>query len=148
MLTIAPAPLMMAILSLSREPIEAPRIVDEERVALRIAWRDLTQQIDEIAVVGHFLEIRMRPIGAPERTVAEIGDQLAREWDRVLPRRPLTRDALGAADFHPDVLLREQREQRAKVGMVDALGGVDAAHVIDDHRHGRALERGRELGDA
>src|SRR5207253_3592837 len=77
---IEPAPLMSAALSLSREPIEALRVVDQHRLPLLLRRRNLGEKIDEIAVVGHFLEIGMRPVGAPDRAVAKIGDQLSREW--------------------------------------------------------------------
>src|SRR5438105_4565373 len=100
---IEPAPVMSATLSLSREPIEALRVVDQHRLPLLLRRRNLGEKIDEIAVVGHFLEIGMRPVGAPDRAVAEIGDQLAREWHRILPRCPLPRDALGPAHLDPYV---------------------------------------------
>src|SRR5207237_8150121 len=31
--------------------------------------------------------------------------------------------------------------------MIEALGSIDAAHMVDDDRHRRALERRRELSD-
>src|SRR5947207_5264720 len=99
---IEPAPVMSATLSLRREPIEALRVVDQHRLALLFGRRDFSEQVDEIAVVGHFAQVGMRPVGAPDGAVAEIGDQLARERHRVLPRRMLPRDALGAAHLDPD----------------------------------------------
>src|SRR5204862_5607243 len=58
---IEPAPVTMATLSLSREPIEPLRIVDEQPLALRLGGGVVADQIDEIAVVRHKGEIRMRP---------------------------------------------------------------------------------------
>ena len=90
----------------------------------------------------------MRPVGAPERAVAELGDELAPEWNGIAPRRALARDALGAAHLHPDVLRPHEREQRLELRALHTLRGVDAAHVIDHDWHRRALQRRRELGDA
>src|SRR5436190_10069152 len=61
-----PAPVTIATLSLSREPIEALRIVDEEGAALGFGRCHVGDEIDEIAVVGHYLQVRMGPVGAPD----------------------------------------------------------------------------------
>src|SRR4051812_30409537 len=47
------------------EAIESRRVVDEQSLALRLGGRDLGEQVDEHAVIGNFLEVGMRPIGAP-----------------------------------------------------------------------------------
>src|SRR2546429_6116260 len=143
-----PAPVTMATLSLSREPIEPLRMVDEQPLALRLGGAVVADQIDEIAVVRHEGEIRMRPVGAPQRAIAELRDQLPREGHRVAPGRALARDALGAAHLDPDVLRLQEREQRLELRALRAARSIDAPHVVDDDRHGRALERRRELGDA
>src|SRR5256885_12860941 len=57
-----PAPLTIATLSLSREPIEALRIVDQEAPALRLGRGVFADQVDEVAVIGHYGEIRVRPV--------------------------------------------------------------------------------------
>src|SRR3954451_5486081 len=64
-----PAPATIATLSLSREPIETLRVVDEQCAALRVARRHVGDEVDEVAVVGAFLQVRMRPVGAPHGAV-------------------------------------------------------------------------------
>src|SRR5438045_8044214 len=59
-----PAPVTIATLSLSRKAIEAPRIVDQQAPARGFGRRDLADEIDQIAVIGHHGEIGMRPVGA------------------------------------------------------------------------------------
>src|SRR5205823_1361367 len=130
-----PAPLTIAILSLSREPIEALRIVDQQPPALGFGGSVFADQVDEIAVVGHHGEIRMRPVGTPERAIAEFRDQLAAERNCVAPRRALARDALRAAYLDPDVLRLHEREQRLEVRALHPLGGIDAADVVDHDPH-------------
>src|SRR3954469_13534478 len=143
-----PAPLTSATLSLSRKAIEAPRIVDQQPLALGLARRHVGDEVHEIAVVGHFGEIGMRPVAAPEHAGAELGDEFARERGGVRPGRALARDALRAAHLDPEVLGPQEIEERAKFGAVHPFGRIDAAHVVDDHRHGRALERRRQVGNA
>src|SRR5437588_1240020 len=143
-----PAPVTMATLSLSREPIEPLRIVDEQPLALGLGGRVFADQVGEIAVVRHKGEIRMRPVGAPERAIAELGDGLAPERHGVAPGRAVARDALGAAHLDPDVLRLQEREQRLELCALRAARSIDAPHVIDDDRYGRALQCRRELGDA
>src|SRR3954471_24554526 len=70
-----PAPATMATLSLSREPIEALGVVDEQCAALYLARRHVGDEVDEVAVVGDFLQIRMRPVGAPHGAVTGFLDQ-------------------------------------------------------------------------
>src|SRR5438067_7514646 len=142
-----PAPVTMATLSLSREPIKALWIVDEQPLALGLGGRVVTDQIGEIAVVGHKGEIGMRPVGAPECAIAELGDELAPERHGVAPGRAVARDALCAAQLDPDVLRLHQREQRLELWALHAARSIDAPHVVDDDRHGRALQGRRELGD-
>src|SRR5258706_3622322 len=103
-----PAPVTIATLPLSLEPIEASRVVDEQCLPLRFARRDLGEQVDQHAVVGNFLQVRVRPVGPPERAIAELGDELARERDGVLPRRGLPRRALAAAHLHPHTFILHQ----------------------------------------
>src|SRR3954469_20322864 len=143
-----PAPLTSATLSLRRKAIQALRIVDQQALALGLARRHVGDEIHEIAVVWHFGEIRMRPVAAPESAIAELGDEFPCEGRCVWPGRALARNALGAAHLHPEVLRPHQIEERAELGAVDAFGRIDAAHVVDDHRDRRALERRRQLGDA
>src|SRR3954468_22166586 len=100
-----PAPAMIATLPLSREPIETPRIVDEHRLALGFGGCSLRERVDEIAVVRHFVEVRMRPVGAPHGAIAELGDELALEGARVGPRGLLSRYPLGTAHLDPHVLV-------------------------------------------
>src|SRR3954469_2302097 len=90
-----PAPAMSATLPLSLEPIQALRIVDEHRLAFRFAGRRFGERVNEIAVVGDFVEVRMRPVGAPHGAIAELGDELALEGVCVFPRRLVFGDALG-----------------------------------------------------
>src|SRR5260221_971493 len=123
-----PAPVTMATLSLSRKPIEALRVVDEKGTALGFGRRHVGDEVDEIAVVRHFLEVRMRPVGAPDGTLAGFLHELARERCGILPWCALARDALGAAHLDPRVLVLEECEERSEIGMVDAFAGVDAAH--------------------
>src|SRR3954465_15168781 len=87
-----PAPAISATLPLSREPIEAPGIVDQHRLALLIGRRRFAERVGEIAVVGDFGEIGVRPVGAPHGAIAELGHQLALEGARVLPGCALARD--------------------------------------------------------
>src|SRR6185312_4201972 len=158
-----PAPVIMAILSLRRpaislppwrlslrqaETIEPLRVVDQQRGALRLAWCDLAQQIDQFAVVGNRpLVVRMRPVEAPDRSVARCFDEPARKGHRVGIRWALAGDTVGAADLDPDVAVVEQAQQCLEVRLIEAERGVDAAHVVDHHRRRRTMQRCRKLGD-
>src|SRR5262245_41803024 len=51
-----PAPLTSATLPLSLEPIEALRVVDQQRLLLRLGVREARDQVDEDAVVRDRLE--------------------------------------------------------------------------------------------
>src|SRR5438045_8196455 len=55
-----PAPVTIATLPLSLEPIEADRVVDEERLALLLRRRDLGEVVDHHAVVRNFSQVGMR----------------------------------------------------------------------------------------
>src|SRR5258706_4645634 len=142
-----PAPVTMAILPLSLEPIEPRRVVDEKRLALLLRGRDLGQVIDHHAVVRNLLQVGVRPVSAPDRLLGKLCHQLARERDRVLPRRGLPRDALAAAHLDPDVLVLQQIHQVKEVLLVHSQRGIEPRHVVDDDRHRRALERRCELSD-
>src|SRR4249920_1006301 len=95
------------------ETIEALRIVGQHRLACGLAGRDLAENIDQNPVIGRrSLMIGMRPVGAPDAAVAEFGHQSARKWRGIGVGRSLPGHAVGAADFHPDIIVIEQREQR------------------------------------
>src|SRR6185503_1393634 len=96
-----PAPVTIATLPLSLEPIKAGRVVDEERLALLLGRCDLGEVVDHHAVVGDVLQVRVRPVGAPEGLLGEFLDQLACERKAVLPGRGLAGNALAAADLDP-----------------------------------------------
>src|SRR5882724_12477538 len=140
-----PAPVTIATLSLSLEPIEALRVVDEERPTLGLARRHVGDEVDEIAVVRDLLQVRVRPVGAPHRAVAGFLDQLAGKRRGIFPRRALPRDALGAAHLDPHVLVLQQREERSEIDVLDPFAGVEATHVVDHHRDRRSCEHGAEL---
>ncbi len=89
----------------------------------------------------------MWKIGAPDAAVAEFLDQLARERHRVGVRRALPRGAVGPAHLDPHVAILHQRQQIAERLLLKAARGVDAAHVVDHHRHRRAPERRRQFAD-
>src|SRR6202008_1795101 len=89
-----------------RLPVQALRVVHEK---FRAQWRrrgDARQQIDQVTVVRHVsLEIRVRPIGAPEHAVGERLDDAACEGHEVVvPGRSAARQGLRAADLRTEVL--------------------------------------------
>ena len=90
----------------------------------------------------------MRKIGAPDAAVAEFLDQLARERHCIGIRRALPRGAVGAAQLDPYLAVLHQRQQVAERLLREAARGVDAAYVVDHHRHRRSLERRRQFADA
>src|SRR3954463_8290709 len=143
-----PAPGMGATLPLSREAIEPPRVVDQHCFELPVGRCGFRKRVDEVAVVRHLGKVRMRPVGAPQRAIAELGNQLALERTRVPPRRTLLGDPLGPAHLDPDMLVLHEREERLELRTIEASRRVDATHVVDHHRHRRAGERRRELRNA
>src|SRR6185503_18473213 len=86
----------LSLLPLRGELVELFRIVDEERLALRLVC-ELADEIDQPAVVRDRVEVGMRPVAAPDDAVAEVGHQLARERHGVRVGRALARGALEAA---------------------------------------------------
>src|SRR6185503_7656222 len=141
-----PAPVTMATLPLSLEPIEPCRVVDQQRLALFLGGSDFGEVVHHDAVVGNLFQVRMRPVGAPDRLRGELLDQLARERNGVLPRRRLARYSFAAADLHPDGWILQKRNETGKIGLVESLGCVDPADVVDHDRHRRALERRGQIG--
>src|SRR6185295_14189841 len=89
-----------------RETIEALRIVDQHCLARGFAGRDLAETIDQNPVIGRrSLMIGVRPVGAPDAAVAELGHQPARKRHGIRVGRSLPGDAVGAADLHPDIVV-------------------------------------------
>ena len=82
----------------------------------------------------------------PQHAVAELVDQPAGEGQGVAVGWPLSRRPLAAAHLDMEALVVHQREQGAEGRLVEAERGVDTAHVADHHRHRRAPEVGREVG--
>src|ERR1043165_4563540 len=143
-----PAPVTIATLPLSLEAIEARRVVDQERLALLLRGRDLGEVVDHHAVVRNLLQVRMRPVGAPDGLRRKLLDQLSREGNRVLPGRRLPGDPLAAAHLHPDVAVLHQPHQRLEGFLVRALRSVDSPDVVDRSEERGALQRRRQLADA
>src|SRR6185503_6460440 len=79
-----PAPVTIATLPCSLEPIQARRVVHQQCLLLRGRGGAFLDQVDEVAVVGHEREVRVRPVGAPQRPIAALRHQLARERRGVL----------------------------------------------------------------
>ncbi len=90
----------------------------------------------------------MRPVGAPDGALAGLPHELPRERCGILPWCALARDAFGAAHLDPCVLVLEESEERAEIGMIDALAGVDTTHVVDDDGYRRSCECRPELRHA
>src|SRR5258706_12561740 len=64
-------------------PVKPGRIVDEQFRAQRLIGGEVRNQVDEVAVVGHLANVRVRPIGAPKNTIRRGRDELCREWDGI-----------------------------------------------------------------
>ncbi len=110
--------------------------------------------VDEQAVVGHVvLQVRMRPVGAPQRPVGELLDDLACEGHHVpvgvaLPaERGRSRDGqpLGAGHLHPHVVRLHEPQEAREFGSARAAGDVRAAHVVDDQRYRQGGEEGFQV---
>src|SRR5712691_5001591 len=89
----------------------------------------------------------MRPVGAPEHAVAELGHQLSRERNRVLVGRRPARDALRAAHLDPELLVAYEIEQLSEGRLIDAERRIHPSHVVDDDGNRGTLQPGRELVD-
>ena len=76
--------------------------------------------------------IGVRPVGAPDAAITKFGHQLSGERYCIGIRWALARNAVRAADFHPNVLVIKQGKKRAKMRMIETKRGIDAAHVIDN----------------
>jgi hypothetical protein len=72
-----------------RKSIEALRVLDEKRLPQPFGWRDLAEQLGQHAVVGHVSVVGVRPVGAPQGSIAEPLDERTRVWNGVGIRRPL-----------------------------------------------------------
>src|SRR5947209_10017952 len=65
-------------------PVKPHRVVDEQLPLQLGRRRDMRQDVDQEAVVGHVvLEVWMRPVGAPDDPVWEGLDDLAGKGDEV-----------------------------------------------------------------
>src|SRR5690242_9577096 len=113
--------------------LEQARRVADQNLLLKIALRrEQRHEIDEVAVIGHHLDVRMRPIGSPDHAITRGLDDLARKGHGVDKGWTDGGDALTAADLDPAFLVAlHQLDQRLERQLTLAVGRLDAAHVID-----------------
>ncbi len=107
--------------------------------------RDARQQVDQLAVVGHVrLEVRVRPVRAPQHAIRERLDDAARErHEVVVARRTAARQAFRAADLRPDVrVIAHQLHEQLEARRGQRLRHVRPTHVVDDDDR---RKRGDEL---
>ncbi len=111
--------------------------------------------VDEESVVRHVaLEVRVRPVGAPQDPVGELLDHTAAEGHHVGVRVPLAverggagdGEPLGAGHLHPDVVAGHEPQEAGELRPVHRPGHVRAPHVVDHQRGGQRAEEVRELG--
>src|SRR6266851_7275175 len=93
-------------------PVKPHRIVDQQFALQVWSGRNVRNKIDQQAVVRHVvLQIRMRPVGAPEYTIRESLDDAPGEWDHIAVGvllavqrgRARLRQPFRATDLGPDV---------------------------------------------
>src|SRR5579883_2979619 len=117
--------------------LEQPRGIAHQDLLLQLRLRRKQRhQVDQVAVIRHHLDVGMRPIGAPDHPIGRRLDDLARVGHRVRKGRTGRRDALAAADLDPAFLVAlHQLDQGAERKLVEAVGRLDAPHMIDGVAH-------------
>src|SRR5271163_3933236 len=61
------------------EPEQLRRVMDQHEAARFFVGRDLSNEIDQFAVVRYRLVVRMRPIGAPDHALRRVRSKIARK---------------------------------------------------------------------
>src|SRR5205807_6369458 len=106
----------------SGEPEQSGGIVDEKLLPDRGIRRIERDQIDDLALVRHDLDVGMRPVGAPQHAVRRVVDQALGKWHRVMKWLAGGGRPLQARDLYPALFIaRLQIEQRLESGIVEAL---------------------------
>ena len=105
-------------------------------------------QIHQLAIIGHDGHVGMGPVGPPEHAVGDRLHQLGGEGHGVVEGLAGGRGPLEAAALDPALLvIAGEVEQSVEVGLVEALGGLHRAHVVDHIGQGQLGQDGREFGD-
>src|ERR1700686_4590360 len=120
------------------------RIIDQHELARARVGRDLGDEIDQLAVVGHGagLVVRVRPVGTPDDALGRVGGERARERQGFFVSVRVLGDAVAAGQFDPDIAAVEQTQQPPERRAIQAFGDIDAPHMVDHHRR---LDRGDEI---
>src|SRR5271163_3015468 len=58
---------------------ELCRIVDQHELARSRIGRDLGDEVDQFAIIGHRIVVRVRPVGAPDHALRRMRGKVARK---------------------------------------------------------------------
>ena len=112
------------------------------KISLRVALvrHPVEHHVEQPHVVRHRLEVlRVRPVRAPEQPRRRMLDQLLHQ--RVGVRERESRPAWNARrQLDPAAAGVEAFEHEPEAGAVDALGRIDAAHVLEHEPAGRVQD--------
>src|ERR1700733_15813484 len=75
------------------------RIIDQHQLARAFIRRDLGDQVDQVAVIGHGVVVRVRPVGAPDHALGRMRGEIARESYRIGIGIFLLADAIRAGEL-------------------------------------------------
>src|SRR3954454_6198173 len=111
-------PIVYRLSAIARAPskLEQPRRIVDQYLLLQFGLRRKQRnQVDQIAVVGHHLDIGVRPVGPPDHAIGRGLDNTPRERHRVMERRSAGGHPLAAAHLDPAFLVAlHQLDQRAE----------------------------------
>ena len=125
------------------EGVQPPGVAHQQLPARRLVGGEGGDEVEQIAVVGHVRDVRVRPVGTPQHAVGSGLDQRPGERHHVVIRRTAGAEPLGAGELDPAAVVAEQHEERAERRLVEAAADRDAPHVVEDVRH---REAGEHLG--
>ena len=123
-----------------REGVQPAGVAHQQLPARRLVGGEGGDEVEQIAVVGHMRDVRVRPVGAPQHALRSGVDERPGERHHVVIRRTAGAEPLCAGELDPAPLVAKQREKRAERRLVEAAADRDARHVVDDVRHREAVE--------
>src|SRR5690242_21210132 len=107
--------------------LEQARRVADQNLLLQLALRrEQRHEIDEVAVIGHHLDVRMWPIRSPDHAIISRLDDLARKGHGIDKGWTGRGDALTTANLDPAFLVAlHQLDQRLERQLPLPVGGLD-----------------------
>lgn len=93
--------------------------------------------VNQFAIVWHMaFHIGMRPVRAPDHAIGNVFDDRLAKGHHIVIGRAGNCQAFRAGDLDPDVVIfAHQFAETLKVRVINALGHIRAAQMINHHRY-------------